>query len=414
MSEGTSKKTPGRRERRSLAQHSSPATRIEADDPSVAEILRAAMAVDPDDDGRRLTHGFHAWPARMHPATAESLVATTPENSIVLDPFMGGGTVALEALVGGRRPAGRDVNPIALEVAWTRTRHWDESQRKTLSERAGAAVERARKLRAAKPRVPANVWSTEGEWYDPPALHEIWSLAVTLRDEKGRDPVRRALRACLSSIIVKASKQASDSVPVADRDHRFVPPKRVEGWFLGRVKELAEGMAEVADAIADPERPDLGILDARTTPVGLERSVQTIITSPPYPGVYDYVAHHQRRYAAMDASPAAARSLEIGARRDVKAHGWRDAARRFQGDMKGVLGVWRTVLVPEGRAYVVVGDGQYPKGVIRVLPLLRKACEDAGLKWLGHAAQERATWKIGGQSGKTGRKEYLVALERPR
>jgi DNA modification methylase len=414
MKDEASPKKTDRRERRSLAQQASPETRIEAEDPAVAEILRESMAVDQDDDGRRLTHGFHAWPARMHPTTAERLVATTPADSIVFDPFMGGGTVALEALVGGRRPVGRDVNPVALEVAWARTRHWDAGQRETLLKRAATTVERARKLRAATPRVPANVWATEGEWYDPPALHEVWSLAVTLRDAKGRDTVNRALRACLSSIIVKASKQASDSVPVADRSHRFVPPKRVEGWFLGRVKELTEGLASVASAVSEPANPDLRVLDARTTPPGLERSVHTIITSPPYPGVYDYVAHHQRRYGALDASPAQARGLEIGARRDVKAHGWRDAARRFQGDMTSVLKVWREVLVPEGRAYVVIGDGQYPRGIIRVLPRLKKAAESSGLKWLGQAAQERATWKIGGQSGKTGRNEYLVALERPR
>ncbi len=402
-----------RRGRRSLAQQAGTSTQVRAD-ASVADLIEHALQIEADDDGRTLTHGFHAWPARMHPTTARRLVAASPDAGLILDPFMGSGTVAVEALVSGRPFVGRDVNPVALEVAWTRTRHWDARQRERLIRISREVSQAARELRDAQPRVPAHVWEQEGEWYDPPALHEVWSLAVSIRDRRGAELERRALRACLSSIIVKASKQASDSVPRLDRDHRFIPRRRVDGWFLARVSELAERLGEL-DTAADQRarEPDLGLLDARLDPHGFERGVNTVITSPPYPGVYDYVAHHQRRYGALGLDTDLAQRYEIGARRAVKSGGWRDASKQFKTDMSTVMGVWKKVLVPDGRAFVVIGDGQHPSGVIRVLPLMEAAAQRAGLEWLGHAAQQRQTWSVGGRKQKEKRHEYIVALRRP-
>lgn len=401
-----------KRGRRSLAQQTGDTTKVRADS-SVAEIIGNALEIDSEDDGRTLTHGFHAWPARMHPTTARRLIAAVPEGGLILDPFMGSGTVAVETLVSGRPFVGRDVNPVALEVAWTRTRHWDADRRERLLRVAREVSQAARELREAQPRVPEQVWEQEGEWYDPPALHEVWSLAVSIRDKRGSEQERRALRACLSSVIVKASKQASDSVPRLDRDHRFIPRRRVDGWFLARVRELADRLGHVTRGTArEHHEPDLGLLDARLDPHGLERCVQSIITSPPYPGVYDYFAHHQRRYGALGLDTDLAQRYEIGARRAVKTHGWRDASRQFQRDMATVMKVWRKVLVPGGRAYVVIGDGQHPSGVIRVLPLMKEAVESSGLQWLGQAAQDRQTWSVGGRTPKEKRHEYIVALER--
>ena len=42
------------------------------------------------------THGFHQYPARMHPEIATRLIHkySTGSKTVVLDPFMGSGTVA--------------------------------------------------------------------------------------------------------------------------------------------------------------------------------------------------------------------------------------------------------------------------------------------------------------------------------
>ena len=96
------------RQRRSLA-HVGGAVETEGD-ASDARSLALALEVAPagrdaaDDAGRNHVHGFHTYPARMHPETASRLVARfAPTGGAVLDPFCGSGTVLVEALAAGRR-----------------------------------------------------------------------------------------------------------------------------------------------------------------------------------------------------------------------------------------------------------------------------------------------------------------------
>ncbi len=49
-------------------------------------------------------------------------IESTAPGELVLDPFMGSGSVGHAALVEGRRFVGGDVKPNAVELAWSRLR----------------------------------------------------------------------------------------------------------------------------------------------------------------------------------------------------------------------------------------------------------------------------------------------------
>src|ERR1700704_1804556 len=87
-------------------------------DPALAATLAHCLAVDPAAP-LPFTHGFHAYPARMHPETARRVIATFPGGHIV-DPFVGAGTTAVEAVRAGRPFTGFDISTIPLENARTR------------------------------------------------------------------------------------------------------------------------------------------------------------------------------------------------------------------------------------------------------------------------------------------------------
>jgi hypothetical protein len=68
------------------------------------------------------THNFYRYPARFSPQFARAVIeAFSAPGDTVLDPFMGGGTSAVEALAAGRRFVGCDLNPLAAFVTGVKT-----------------------------------------------------------------------------------------------------------------------------------------------------------------------------------------------------------------------------------------------------------------------------------------------------
>jgi len=64
----------------------------------------------------QFTHGFHQYPARMHPEIAKRMIQryATRSKTVVLDPFMGSGGVLVEAMLHGNSSIGIDLNPFAV------------------------------------------------------------------------------------------------------------------------------------------------------------------------------------------------------------------------------------------------------------------------------------------------------------
>jgi hypothetical protein len=379
-------------------------------DPRLAEALSAAATPPEDADPRELTHGFHTWPARLHPHTARALAALAPPGHAIYDPFMGGGTVLVEARLAGRRAVGGDVSPLATEVAWARTRHWHAAQRNAFLQAAHRVADEARARVAKGLRVPAELWETEREWYDAPALNELWAILVAARTLKSIDHARM-VRACVSSLVVKASRQQSDSVAHLDPDHAYVPRGRVATWFERRAEELVGGLEALAPRLApgSPE-PELRTEDARR-PAPLEGlGPVSVVTSPPYPGVYDYVSHHKRRYRLLGLAKQGVLEREIGARRTQHQGGFAAGLAAYAEDMGRVLAVWREVLAPDGLVLMVVGDGESPEGSLRVLPVLEAQAKTAGLGVAAGVTQRRLVRSRLGK-GRT-KCEHTLALRR--
>jgi len=68
------------------------------------------------------THNFYRYPARFSPRFARAAIQCfSRPGDLVLDPYMGGGTTVVEALAGGRRVVGNDLNPLAVFVARVKT-----------------------------------------------------------------------------------------------------------------------------------------------------------------------------------------------------------------------------------------------------------------------------------------------------
>jgi SAM-dependent methyltransferase len=362
---------------------------------AAARTLAALLDVDAGLE-RALTHGFHSYAGRMHPSIARGAVAAfSAAGDTVVDPFCGSGTVMVEAMAAGRAAVGVDASPLGVAIARTRTTVLGEGGRARLHAEAARiaeeAGERARKRR--RPEVPA--WARrEGQRFHPHVLFELLGLRELVMATPD-DDVGRALRMCLSSILVKFMK-AGPEAPRDGTEKRIA--RGVPSRMLGdRAAELTGGLAAL-EARAPPgtPTPHIDVGDARhlsplipLSPPGGERAgvrgASLVLSSPPYAGTYDYAALHDVRFTWLGLSRTRFRELQLGTRGPalgVRGDEWRDSQRRWISEMARVLR-------PSGRALLVVGDGVVDGAPEDAPDAVARAATAAGLEPLARASQAR-------------------------
>lgn len=369
---------------------------------ALADALLAPERGDVDADA--LTHGFHSYPGRMHPAIARHVIATySSRDDVVVDPFAGGGTVVLEAMVAGRRPVGVDLNPLAVKLADVRCARRDARARKRFVETLEAVAVRSEERVRARVDSRAPLSREEAAWYEVHVLKELAGLREEILSVDDRDD-KRALLLVFSAILVKFSKQR------ADTSSREVEKRLRKGlvteFFVRKGRELAEGWAEVARAA--PKRvfaPKLYEGDARELPRILPKRVRAdlVLTSPPYGGTYDYVAHHARRFAWLGIDASALEALEVGARRRMNAE---ERARAWDREVLDVLRAMAAARRSEETPIIVLmGDAQIGRRRVAADEQLARLARDARLDLVASASQVRDDFR-GGEA----RREHLLLL----
>lgn len=362
-------------------------------DRQLAQTLVRALEAREDVD--RFTHGFHTYPAGLHPDAAALLVRAFPGSS-VLDPFCGGGTVLVEARAAGRRAVGRDLSPVALRVARARTATPDDA---TLTRFRSTARRLTAEAREAQDLPPEPILRLVREWYAPHALRELESLR---RGIQQADAVIRPLLECvLSSILVKVSWRRSDTSPQRVKHHR--PPGTTAVLFHKKARELARRMVALREAVPEgtPEA-DIELADARSLRV---EPVDLVLTSPPYPSTYDYLPMQHLRSIWFGESMQEA--AEIGPRRDWR-RGAREARRAWLADTERWTAAVAASMRPDAHLVIVIGDGLTPTGPVDTSEPTESAALKAGLVSVARATVDRPD-----HARNTVRPEHIFAFRKP-
>jgi len=328
-------------------------------------------------DAQRLTHGFHTWPAGLHPDAAARLISVMPKGT-VLDPFCGGGTVLVEAMLAGRPALGRDLSPIAVRVARLRTGIVPEE---TLTVFRSAARKATALARTADKLPDADRIAGLERWYEPHVLHELESLRYSVA--KSPQDIRWLLEGCLSSIVVKASLRQSDTRARRVGHHR--PPGTTAVLFHKKARELARRLTALREALPEGAVASK-IIEQDAREFKLHNRVAGVVTSPPYPGVYDYLPMQHLRHIWLGLHTESQARRELGSRRAFKgdAH---EARRLWRKDTEQWMGSARDALVQGGRMAVIIGDGQVGPKVIGSAEPSIEAGKVLGLSLLGRASK---------------------------
>ena len=268
------------------------------DERSVREFLEGVHTREPV---AGMTHDFYRYPARFSPLFTRAAIKTfSSRGDLVIDPFMGGATTAVEALAAGRAFAGCDISSLAVFLARAKTNIFTDADLHTVERWAARAVDTLN-LRTHVPRP------------------EGWIAAGYQRniDDRQTWPIRKALEALLAALprlrtstqrlfaraaILKTGQWALDcrsEVPSASALRRRL---------VEHVRSMSNGAREFRDTLRG---------QLTTAPVFLHRSAagmeqdpavqslgapRLVITSPPYPGVH--VMYHRWQVLGRKETPA--------------------------------------------------------------------------------------------------------------
>ena len=329
---------------------------------------------------QRWTHGFHTYPAGLHPDGARVLLKAFPSQRLI-DPFCGGGTALVEARAAGLETVGRDINPVALLVAKGRTTTATEEQLTAFRSAARRITEQARDA----DRYPdEEQYEVLASWYAPYVLCELEAIRRGIKNEDAS--LQPLLNLVFSSILIKTSWRRSDTNPqrvVHDR-----PPETTSFLFHKKSRELARRIRALSETVpANTPLADIAHGDARKLEVD---PGDLVLTSPPYPSTYDYIAQQHLRHVWF--GRRAAVDTELGTRKSWRTNA-RDALAAWHQDTLDWTRASANALLPGGHLIVVIGNGRTNAGDIDAAMPTRGAAERCGLTHLATASVKRPVQK---------------------
>jgi hypothetical protein len=342
----------------------------------------------------RCTHGFGEILAGMQPAACDLIMREcfeATETRSVLDPFAGGGTTLVCAQTLGWRAVGADVSPLACFVS--ANRNWRASEEevevmlesaRTVTDRAGTREEKdgandedasdvPRSWRAVRDALREYLASdafvgaprvAEGLWFCMSVALQRTQKSQNKRRHKGKSKGKRG--------------GGGDDASLVNAE-TFL--KTVEE-YANRLEQFREECAKHAGAPAPPA--SIHNVDVRKFKLSAEDKVDAVLTSCPYPAVYDYLSFARKVRAGSGAVvpssasfaarsgptssyvntvvpgdrnwPAGWTEGEIGSRRALRSdpYAFKDVWQREQEEW---LAVVADSLTPRGRAAIMVGDG---------------------------------------------------------
>jgi DNA modification methylase len=372
---------------------------------STATVLVEALTAAQSDreTSETLTHPFHTYPARLHPATAKILVEFVAHGAAraqpVVDPFCGSGTVLVEARALGVRAVGVDLNPLAVLVARAKTWTVPPRRRKSLRDAAhaiaGAAITAGKEARRSGAE-PARLRKPQGfdpnardrrlkSWFAPHVRRELEDLSARIDEVRADDAeLADVLKACLSAILYKVSSRTSDTDPTwIDRKIGRGMAARL---FVQRADLLAAGLDDLSKNHGT--LPEVFELDARRlAEVVPDGSAAGFVTSPPYPGTYDYAEHQRLRFDFLALRHRDLDAGELGPRRAFE-HEPREAYDAWRAAHAEIIAGIGRALAPGRAAVLVMGDSVAKGRALYALDELRDALT-SDLAIEAWASQER-------------------------
>lgn len=353
---------------------------------------------------------IHPFPARMASEIALEAFESISDESIVLDPMAGSGTVLRMAAEHGHEAIGFDKDPMSVLLAKVWTTPIDPERLRTA---ADETLEQAQELDSQNVSLD---WIDDDQetrefidfWFVEPQKDDLRRLAYVLHNMDG--PINDALRVAMSRLIITKKKGASIAGDVShSRPHRI---RETNDFDVPReFIKSANWLADRLGSQTPPGRVSVSKGDARNLCLD-DASVDAIVTSPPYLNAIDYLRGHRmalvwlghqiealrvtradlvgaERMLDSDADQKLAKKLtasvgeleELPSRKQGMIH-------RYALDMHATMLEMHRVLKDGGKAVLVIGNSHHRGVFVRNTESVKAAAEKAGFKLEGTSQRE--------------------------
>lgn len=290
----------------------------------IGRFLEAALCQKPVSG---LTHTFYTYPARFSPAFAAAAIRCfSKPGDLVLDPYMGGGTTVVEAMVADRQSIGMDLNSLAVFVARVKTTRIKDEEISTIRRWADEAVPmiryhyRSTTLDKFVDRNKIKNLNLSKSRFIKKAIAIALESIDTLPTEKTKNFAKCA--------VLNAGKWALDG----RRSHTSLSSFRdrlriMIHHMLGGMEEFISTAKTFKRTLIEGDAKDITKASAFRDS---SRFADLVLTSPPYPGVH--VLYHRWQVDGRKETPA---PYWIAGCNDGKGASFYNFGSREQKDLTG-------------------------------------------------------------------------------
>ena len=291
-----------------------------------------------------MTHTFHSYPARFIPQIPLTFIKLfTEEEDTVLDPFCGCGTTVVESFYNNRHSIGNDFNPLATLISKVKTTKVEKQKLMYLLSMLPESLDTSRidkdKIQKRLENLPKRNIS---ELFDYHTVSELKAIKLLLEEIKEKDVDLYDIGCLALSSTIWAY------VETGTRDDIY-------NSFSRRLYSITTELDKMNNLIK--YNPNVTIIngDSRNLDAVKSKSVDLIVTSPPYVNALDYYRTHMYNMFWLDIDIGIFKKHEIGSHSHFVANRFR-LLSEYLGDMLRSMIEMNRVLKKGKICAIVIGN----------------------------------------------------------
>lgn len=373
-----------------------------------------------ESDTSSFNHNLHPYPAKYIPQIPHHLISKLSlRGEVVLDPFGGSGTTALEAIRLGRTAISLDANPVSKTIGKAKTNYLKLEEIESLKQLIFAVnnqyneiiqekIQHKELYEQYKEHVPA-IPNME-KWFTTIAISELALLKHLIETFSHKQAKDIALTAFLKVVMKVCNQESETRYASVQKDIQIGQALKSYCNELNKMIDKVTGSMEgIQNAIIDFRDADARVWESWNIE---PESIALIVTSPPYPNAYDYHLYHRFRIFWLGKNPSELRKVEIGShlRHQSKKDGFEAYLDEMHYSMKNMY----DALQPGRYAVLVVGNGIYKGVEYETGKELLKVGEKIGFETVGRIERNLPkTRRSVTSSGRRLQREDIIVLKKP-